>query len=93
MSHCLKRLWVAPLIAAAITVVTAGTAVALVITGTGGHDRITGSRAADTIDAKGGPDAVFALAGNDVSVFGFMPRWPLRAPPDEVHAGARHSPR
>src|SRR3954447_23888445 len=61
VSHCLKRLWMGPVIAAAITVATAGTAVALLISGTDGPDRIIGSRAADTIDAKGGADAVRAL--------------------------------
>src|SRR5215218_9395179 len=70
VSHCLKRLWVTPVIAVAITVATAGTAVALAITGTDGHDRITGSRAADTIDAKGGPDVVRALAGDDTIALG-----------------------
>ena len=55
MSHCFKRLWTAPLLAAAMSLVAAGSALALVITGTDGHDRIVGSRGADTIDAKGGP--------------------------------------
>src|SRR5215216_7670498 len=54
VSHCLKRLWVTPVIAAT----AAGTAVALTIGGTSGPDRIIGSRGADTIDAKGGADVV-----------------------------------
>jgi hypothetical protein len=42
VSHYLKRLWAAPVIAGAIAVAAAGTAVALDITGTDGNDRIIG---------------------------------------------------
>ena len=66
MPHYLKRLSAAPLIAGAIPVAAAGTAMALDITGTDGPDRIIGSRGVDTIAALGGPDRVFALAGNDI---------------------------
>ena len=60
-----RGLLAAPVIAGAIVLAAAGTAVALEITGTDGPDRIIGSRAADTIAALGGPDRIFALAGND----------------------------
>lgn len=70
VSHYLKRLWAAPVIAGAITVAAAGTALALDITGTEGHDRIVGSRGVDTINALGGPDRVFARAGDDVVSLG-----------------------
>ena len=55
MSHYRKRLLAAPVIAGAITLAAAGTAVALDITGTDGPDRIIGSRGADTIHALGRP--------------------------------------
>src|SRR5688572_2466541 len=65
MSHSYKGLLAAPVIAGAIALVAAGTAVALEITGTDGPDRIIGSRTADTINALAGPDRIFAHAGND----------------------------
>ena len=65
MSRYRKRLWAAPVIAAAITLAATGTAVALDITGTDARDRIIGSRGTDTIAALAGPDRVFALAGDD----------------------------
>src|SRR3954465_353965 len=65
VSHCLKRLCVTPVIAVAIALVAAGSAVALGITGTDGPDRIVGRRGDDTIDAKAGADVVRAFAGRD----------------------------
>jgi RTX calcium-binding nonapeptide repeat (4 copies) len=65
VSHYLKRLYAAPVIAGVITVAAAGTAMALDITGTAGHDRIIGSRGDDTIAGGDGFDVLHAGRGTD----------------------------
>ena len=63
VSHYRKRMLAAPVIAGAITLAAAASAVALTIIGTEGPDRIIGSRGVDTITALGGstPRALFEL--------------------------------
>ena len=60
-----KRVGLVALLAAALTVLTAGVALAATINGTTGDDRLSGTVAADTINGFAGNDDMFGLEGAD----------------------------